>query len=483
MTLCTVRRNGASALLALGIAAGAGSFAQSTGPAPGTRLTEAYARMVARDVTFWAWPMVNVYNRRLAVKDIKEPGRLGGVLPAAPVNRIAMLTDYVDPSERDVACPNQDVVYGGGLLALDLEPVVVQVPDFGDRFWMIQVVDLRTDSFAGLGAMYGTKPGFYMLVGPKWNGETPKGIARVFHARTSTGFIAPRVFMDDTAADRAAVRSLVDQIDVYPLSKFDGTMKTRDWSKSPTLPAPPPPPGGGEAPRVVPEKFFDALPAVFADAPALPGEETRYAEAKALLAAIAKDPKMKAAAIEEAARADRELVAPLLEFRSFGLTLPDHWTYVRNGAMFGTDYFTRTAVARSNIFVNRPNEAMYFYLDLDRDGARLNGAHRYTVTFPRGALPPVRGFWSLTLYDAQHFFAPNPIKRFSLGTKNKDLATGADGSLTLYVQADEPTVAAQRSNWLPAPKEADFSLYLRAYWPEAAILEGRWHPPAAVKRP
>jgi hypothetical protein len=439
--------------------------------------------MVARDVTFWAWPMVNVYNRRLAVKDVKEPGRLGGVLPAAPVNRIAMLTDYVAPSERDVACPDQDVVYGGGSLALDLEPVVVQVPDFGDRFWMIQVVDLRTDSFAGLGAMYGTKPGFYMLVGPKWNGETPKGIARVFHARTSTGFIVPRVFMDDTAADRAAVLRLVDQIDVYPLSRFDGTMKTRDWSRLPTLPAPPSRTGGGEATGVVPEKFFDTLPAVFADAPALPGEETRYAEAKALLAAIAKDPKLKGAAIEEAARAERDLVTPLFEFRNYGLTLPDHWTYVRNGGEFGTDYFTRTAVARSNIFVSRPNEAMSLTLDLDRDGARLNGAHRYTVTFPKGGLPPVRGFWSLTLYDAQHFFAPNPIRRFSVGTRNKDLAMGVDGSLTLYVQADQPAAATQRANWLPAPKDADFSLDLRVYWPQAAIIEGRWHPPAALKRP
>ena len=455
--------------------------AQSAGPAPGTRLTEAYARHVARDVTFWAWPMVNVYNRRIGFEALKEPGRLGGSLPAAPPNRICMLTDYIEPTEREVACPNQDVAYGGGPLALDREPVVVQVPDFGERFWVYQAVDLRTDSFVSLGSMYGTKPGFYMLVGPKWNGETPRGIARVFHSRTGTGFIAPRVFMDDTPADRAAIQPLLSRIDVYPLSQFDGTMKSRDWSKVPVLPAPPPPPGGGESPKVVPEKFFDVLPAVLADAPPLPGEETRYGEARALLEAIKADPKVKAAAIEEAVRVEKEMITPLLEFRNFGLTLPDHWTYVRNGADFGTDYFNRTAVARSNIFVNRPNEAVYFYLDLDRDGARLNGLHRYTVTFPKGALPPVRGFWSLTLYDAQHFFVPNPIKRFSVGTKNKDLAFGSDGSLTIVVQADEPAVASQRADWLPAPKGADFSLYLRAYWPESAIASGRWTPPPAVK--
>ncbi len=76
-----------------------------------------------------------------------------------------MLTDYVNPEERNVACPNQDVVYGLGLLALDVSPVVIQVPDFGDRFWVYQIVDLRTDSFAQLGKMHGTTRGFYLLAG------------------------------------------------------------------------------------------------------------------------------------------------------------------------------------------------------------------------------------------------------------------------------------------------------------------------------
>src|SRR5262249_8239671 len=146
-----------------------------------------------------------------------------------------------------------------------------------------------------------------------------------------------------------------------------------------------------------------------------------------------------------------DLVAPLLQFRSWGIPLADHWTTQDNGARFGTDYFTRTAVAKSNIFVNKPNETKYFYQDLDAEGGKLNGANRYTVTFAKGQLPPVRGFWSLTLYDEQHFFAPNALKRYSLGTKNKTLQTGADGSLTIYVQADSPG-ADKESNWLPAPK-------------------------------
>src|SRR5262249_24953958 len=99
------------------------------GPVADTRITEAYARMVARDAYFWSWPMVNVYNRRLTFGQLPEPGLIGGTVPAGPVNTLAMLSDYVDPAERAVACPNQDVVYGIALLGLDVEPIVIQVPD------------------------------------------------------------------------------------------------------------------------------------------------------------------------------------------------------------------------------------------------------------------------------------------------------------------------------------------------------------------
>jgi hypothetical protein len=96
----------------------------------GNRITEPYAHMVARDLYFWAWPMVNVYNRRLAFSHVPSPGIMND-LPFAPLNRLAMLADYVEAAERWVACPNQDVVYGAGILALDQSPAVVQVPDFG----------------------------------------------------------------------------------------------------------------------------------------------------------------------------------------------------------------------------------------------------------------------------------------------------------------------------------------------------------------
>ena len=446
------------------------------GPDTLVTITEAYARHVGRDTYFWAWPLVNIYNRRVAFTPVQEMAYVGPVVQA-PLNRLTMFTDYVDPAERAIACPNQDVVYGLGVLALDLTPVVVQVPDFGQRFWVYQVVNLRTDGFTQLGAMYGTKPGFYLLAGPHWKGKVPQGITRVFRSSTSTGIVAPRIFQDDTEADKRAIQPVLEWIVMYPLSEFDGKMKRVEWHALPRLPGPPP--QDEETQWVVPAKFVDELEVVLADAPPLPGEEARYAQALAVVSAAKRDPRIKQAMTEGAQEADEMLVKPLFQFRNYGQPLPHHWTTISNEARFGTDYFTRTAVAKSNILVNAPVETKYFYQDLDADGARLNSAHRYTVTFPKGGTPPVKGFWSLSIYNEHHFFVANDINRFSVGTKNKGLHTAPDGSLTIYVQAEAPTDPVQRANWLPAP-QGDFSLYIRAYWPQEATTDGNWTPPAVV---
>lgn len=131
------------------------------------------------------------------------------------------------------------------------------------------------------------------------------------------------------------------------------------------------------------------------------------------------------------------------------------------------------------MFDNRPNETQYFYTDRDGAGGQLTGGGTYEITFAAGQEPPVNGFWSLTLYNEHHFFHPNDLKRYSLGTKNKSLKRNADGSLTLYAGSKSPG-SDKEANWLPAPAGA-FSLYIRAYWGKAGILDGSWKPPVIRK--
>lgn len=140
-------------------------------------------------------------------------------------------------------------------------------------------------------------------------------------------------------------------------------------------------------------------------------------------------------------------------------------------------YGTRAAIARSNIYVNRPEETRYFYMDVDSEGQLLNGADHYTVTFK--TLPPVNGFWSLTVYNEQHLFERNALNRYSLGTKSKSLKRNTDGTPTLYVQAESPGLDKE-SNWIPTPK-GKLSLYQPNYWPKQEIIQGKWTPPGVVK--
>ena len=450
------------------------------GTPEGTVMTKEYVEMVGRLAYVWGWPLVNNFNRAERVKDLPEPGRLAGVLPVSPPGHVAMLTDYIDEKERFVTCPNQDTVYGAGYQRLDSKPVIIQVPDFGDRFWTYQLCDARTDAFANMGKQNGTKPGFYLLVGPNWKAEKPEGVTEVYRCPTDLAVIFPRVFQSDASEDKAAIQPILSKIVVYPLSEFDRKMKTKDWHKVPTFPAPDNG-GGGETKWVEPEKFFDELPIVMKEVPPLPGEEAWYAQMQSVLNAAAKDPKIKDVLKQTAIDAEQKIIKPLFEFHNNGRPVGNGWTSPSNGAAWGVDYLSRAATARSNMYDNAPDTTRYIYTDFDSSGQRLNGAHTYTVTFQSGQTPPVSGFWSLTLYNAEHLFSANPLNRYSLGTKNnKTLKLEADGSLTFYVQSNSPG-ADKESNWLPAPKDADFSLYIRAYWPKTEILEGKWTPPTVNK--
>ncbi|MGW0043106.1 DUF1254 domain-containing protein [Rhodococcus sp. NPDC003348] len=447
------------------------------------KMTEEYAEVVGRAAYLWGWALVNMHNRRTLMEQLPAPGLLAGIVPAGPPGTIGMLRDYIRPEERVVACPNQDVVYGFGVLDSARGPSVVQVPDFGDRFWVYQVVDQRTDSFVRLGAMYGTAPGFYLLAHTSWDGEVPAGITDVFRHDTRVGVVIPRVFLDDTPRDRVAIAPLVDRIAMYPLSEFDGTVRTVDWSSVPSF-------GGGDAAGsgaggqsetqwVHPETYFAELAEVLDEVPALPGEEALYEWFRSALSGAEDDPAIADALGRAAVDADA-VVREMFEFRNIGIPVAHNWTTQRNGAAFGADYLSRTAIGKSNIFVNTPNETAYYYQDLDERGDRLHGAATYTVRFPAGQLPPVRGFWSLTVYNKHHFFHPNELDRFSLGTKNQDLTHGDDGSLTLTVGGAAPTDPKLLTNWLPAPDD-EFTIFLRAYWPDQDILDGTWEPPAVTK--
>jgi hypothetical protein len=448
------------------------------GPALGTAMTKEYVQTIGRMAYIWGWPLVNMANRNTAFSKAPEPGLMGGVLPMA-YNGVSMLTGYISPEQHFVTCPNQDVVYGFGFADLDKESIVFQVPDFGDRFWVYALYDARTDQFAEIGKAYGTTPGFYLIVGPNWKGDAPAGITAVVRSSTPVVALAPRIFMADSPEDQRAIQSVLNQVVFYKLTEFDGTMKTKDWTKTPHFPAAASS-EKGETKWVIPDVFFDQLPAVMKQIAPLPGEEALYQWIGSVLDAAADDPQIKQTLKDTAIVAERELIGPFFHWKNNGRSAGNGWNSPVNNAQWGTDYANRAGTAKSNMYDNKPAETKYIYRDLDSQGQQLHGKHSYTVTFPKGQEPPVKGFWSITLYNEHHLFSPNVLSRYSLGTKSQSfLQHNPDGSLTLYFGATSPG-KDKETNWVPAP-DGTFSLYLRCYWADQAVIDATWMPPNVEK--
>ncbi len=435
---------------------------------------------VAKEAYLWGWPLVYVRQLSVALERVPAPGVSGG-LPVAPINELSMLTNTIKPGAGAIPCANQDVIYGFGLFDLEREPVVFQVPDFGDRFWLYQLGDQRTDAFAELGCMYKTAPGSYLVASEEWDQPIPEGIREVFRCSTRYCYLLPRVYFENCDADRATVMPAIREIGAYPLSSFDNSTQIFSWDKPRWFPNVG---RAGRARQVAPDTFFETFSHVLKDVPPKPGEEAMYKRFEELAHEKQRDPLFAAELKNIAPSFDRDVVQPLFEFRNVGIELPGYWTTIFNGAAFGNDYKTRTAVAKSNPFVNRRNEAAYYYLDLDSAGSQLLGENRYEITFSSSTLPPADGFWSLTVYDERHVLPENIRGRITIGSRDRSVLFNPDGSLTIIVDRtateceNVPGVAQPASKNILSSPPGKFSLYLRLYQPREEAQSGRWAPPA-----
>lgn len=157
------------------------------------------------------------------------------------------------------------------------------------------------------------------------------------------------------------------------------------------------------------------------------------------------------------------------------------WTYTTHAGLYGTNYLQRALVTYIGLGANRPQDAVYptsLKPNLVED---YSGSNKYVMRMGKQDLPPVRGFWSLTMYDENMFFIANPLNRYSFSVRTNP-KFDADGSLAIYIQNESPG-ADKEANWLPAPK-GKFHLMLRLYWPDdetPSIIDGSWVIPAVKK--
>ena len=159
------------------------------------------------------------------------------------------------------------------------------------------------------------------------------------------------------------------------------------------------------------------------------------------------------------------------------LKLENGWIFTTKIGTYGTDYLQRALVTAIGLGANRPQDAVYPTSTGPDMAKKYDGAKKYVMHFEKGQLPPVDGFWSLTMYDEDYFFVDNPLNRYTLSQRNK-LKANPDGSVDLYIQHESPG-KDKESNWLPAPKD-EFILMMRLYWPKEkppSIIDGSWKIP------
>ena len=437
---------------------------------------------IATDAYVYGYSLVTTDITRIQMSNVAAPTpELQG-----PPNQFANAKRYPPADYRGVSAPNADTLYS--LAWLDLkEPQVFSHPDMGKRFHLFPMVDLWMTIFASPGSRTGDgKAANYLLTGPGWKGDVPKGMKHITSA-TRYMVILGRTYADGTEADYKAVNALQAQYRITPLSS---------WGKPFTPKAPPIDPSPGismtDKPQSVimamgTEGYFNWLSkrmcadatAPAADAPALARFAKIGFEPCKPFSLAKLDPAVQTALKDLPKTALDKIGA---NQKSMG-KMVDGWLVTVGLGVYGTDYMKRAVVAAFGWPANLQEDAVYPYTTVDARGEKLTGASKYTITFAKGQQPPVNGFWSFTMYmiDEGWWFVPNPLNKFTVSLRDKP-KFNADGSLTLYFQNESPG-KDKEANWLPAPK-GEFIPMLRMYWPKdkaPSILDGSWVPPRVQK--
>lgn len=411
----------------------------------------------------------------------------------APANQFANEQTYPTPTNSVIVRPNADTLYSTAWLNLASGPIVLHTPDTGSNFELFQFLDAYTNTFAGIGTRTtGSGAQNVLIAGPNWSGTVPQGLTLI-KAPTNTVWIIGRIAVPQDSNGNpqfGPINALQAQLSLTPLANY----LTGNYTPPTNVPITPLSAGLSASETddqnvlgLSAQNYFTLLSQVLKVNPP-------PATDNALISELAEfnlgpgqhfnwstlTPAQQTALTQGQLLGEQRLVSDGQSGVGVTEVTSTNWTErLQDGEIgdYGTNYDARAVIAYGGLGANLPEDAIYPSTSVDSNGAALNGANNYTVTFPAGDLPPASAFWSLTVYNSSGYFISNPINRYSIGSLDSGLQFNADGSLTLYLQNTEPASGA--SNWLPIPTGA-FNLTFRLYDPQASALNGTWVPPAVV---
>jgi hypothetical protein len=426
-------------------------------------------------------------------------------LGGAPLNQFGKEGRLPDATFIDVVLPSTTTLYASAFINLKAEPLILHIPDFSGRFFLLQMLDGWTNvSDQSPGTRLGSKEGDYALVGPDWKGDLPfvkpKNVIRM---DTNSMWIIGRIYTNGSMDDINDIKmNIYPYLTLTPLSAYGNYTPPSNLPLDPSVDTETSP--LRQAHGMDACAFYGLMASMMKYNGPLAGDEKmveRLAQigitpGKAFDCTILRESQNEAdnrklRALQLAVVTARDIVQ---NFQQAPTAATNYWLMPLDVGTYGQQYLLRAEVAEDAFGANNPQDAVYGYGVVDSGGDPVDGSHNYVIHFnaatskkKAGEIPPVhpKAFWSVTIYNADGTLVANNIVHYNaIGipqVQEHDACFNPDQSLDLYLQAGPPASGTPFCNWLPIPDKGRFIVFLRMYWPQNAVLNGKWVPPGIQK--
>ena len=206
------------------------------------------AGALAREAFVFGLPLVYIAVQADTATNVARPEGA-----RAPLNQFAHFRQLPDASDQVVVGLNVDTLYSLAVLDLSDGPLVLSVPEMGDRYWLMQMIDAWNNVPHVPGTRtVGGKGGDFAIVGPGWTRSLPAG-AEDLRMPTNLALIGGRIALSGPA-EYDAVHAVQDRVPLMPLEAW-GT----DWTPPDDVPVQP----GVDAKTPVPRQVLAMTPETF----------------------------------------------------------------------------------------------------------------------------------------------------------------------------------------------------------------------------
>jgi hypothetical protein len=450
-----------------------------------TSISEPEAQAIGVNAYLYFYPLLTMDVTRRQMTNLPA----GKAFGSGPPNTFNNVPTYPTASDKIVVRPNFDTLYSSAWLDLTNEPVIVSVPDTNGRYYLLPMLDMWTDVFASPGwRTTGVRAQHFLVAPAGWRPDLrgraieefrlPKNTQRI-DAPTLRVWIIGRT-KTDGPQDYDAVHEIQAGFKVTPLSEWGREPRPIEVKFDPSVDMKTPPKQQVDAMQA--GKFFaNAAELLKVNRPHLT-DEPIIAQMRRVGIEPGKDFDIEQVSdtVKRALEPVPAMAQRLMEWKTPTLArVANHWSMNTDTmGVYGNYYLKRAIIAQKGLGANLPEDAIYPVNLGDESGRPLDGTNKYVLHFEKATLPPVDAFWSVTLYDSEGYQVANPSNRFAVSSW-MPFSYGADGSLDLYFQNDNPG-KDKEANWLPAPK-GPFNLTMRLYAPRSEALTGKWNPPPVTK--